>query len=1030
MTHLYESKEIVRKKLLARPDISNPPRIFLIQAPSGYGKTVLAGQLAAHLGKPVIWQSINTWQRDIVTLTRQVADDITIAFGLEDYDRNTIPTSAAAAAHFLLELLAQKKNWIYILDDVHNLLNHPAVVTWLQTLLDHTPDGCFILVGQQLPSVNLLPYIAQSQVIGYGLEDLKFSQEETKELLVQYNLPKTIDPTELVQQFDGWIAGIRMALQPLPEDLASSLYQRATPEEVFQQLAEKLFRSQSPDMQEFLLQTAVLENFRLADCHQILKIPYAQKHLEQAFEQNLFLAKQGKTYHYHALFQEFLRKKFKQVSEVRYLNLEAQIADYYAEQGDDATAVMHLIAGRETLKAAAIAERIAVSYHVQGKWQTLQKFIRCLSDETVNAPTLWLMGAIIETDNYQFASAQELLLRAEAEYKTMQDCEGLARIQAQRAFLAVRQGKLLEGLQLCEALLQERNLPTAILAWVHRVQGIAYIDMGEYENAIDALEMAYKFAQDKNYLAMILQDLSSAYFFTGRMDTASQVLQDLVALRRQLKEPFYLALALNNLGCHYHHCSDYKSAQSCFEEGLSILAAFNHHRTQAYLLWSMGDLHRDCGRWQAAEQSYQAALQANVEQDISLQASILLSLAHLRIWQQRWEDALPILRDAEQYIADAPHKLLLKTISILRTIVYGTVNSEPETQLFADLQRDVEDIHRANASINLSQVLGLYFWFGLQHSNDGILQHAEQLLCELHEQAPLQAFAADLRHIPQLGYYFEARKSELPAMQEAIQALRQEIAIPQHDSQEKLAVACVEIQSLGDFQLLLDGRPIPQRIWAASTARELFLYLYFQGSQRREHLALLFWPDMTASKVRSNFHTTLYRAREALGENIICFEEDRYFINPELEITCDAYRMRQMIEQARALSPRNAHAEDLYWRASQLYRGQFLPDLDRDWIVALREDFEQLYQEALTGLAKCAQARQDFSQAVVYYQDAIHKAPYDEELYQGLMSCYAKLGDRARVSKSYTRLCTTFREDLALQPSKYSIRLFEQSMRQ
>ena len=47
----------------------------------------------------------------------------------------------------------------------------------------------------------------------------------------------------------------------------------------------------------------------------------------------------------------------------------------------------------------------------------------------------------------------------------------------------------------------------------------------------------------------------------------------------------------------------------------------------------------------------------------------------------------------------------------------------------------------------------------------------------------------------------------------------------------------------------------------------MFYYLLFIGPQTREDFCLAFWPDSSIKRVRSNFHTTLYRARRALGDD-------------------------------------------------------------------------------------------------------------------------------------------------------------------
>src|SRR5690606_36133430 len=111
------------------------------------------------------------------------------------------------------------------------------------------------------------------------------------------------------------------------------------------------------------------------------------------------------------------------------------------------------------------------------------------------------------------------------------------------------------------------------------------------------------------------------------------------------------------------------------------------------------------------------------------------------------------------------------------------------------------------------------------------------------------------------------------------------------------------------------GVPVRLSAWRANRAREFFLYLLLEGGQTREAISLAFWPDSSTSRVRSNFHTTLYRARQALSENVVIFEDEKYLINPEIDVVCDAIIMEECVEQARFLQPVDVRADELYRKA-------------------------------------------------------------------------------------------------------------------
>ena len=209
--------------------------------------------------------------------------------------------------------------------------------------------------------------------------------------------------------------------------------------------------------------------------------------------------------------------------------------------------------------------------------------------------------------------------------------------------------------------------------------------------------------------------------------------------------------------------------------------------------------------------------------------------------------------------------------------------------------------------------------------------------------------------------------------------------------------------------------------WRAAAAREMFLYLLFAGPQTRGDISLAFWPDSSADQVRGNFHTTLHRARQALGADVIVFEKDYYAINPDLELWCDALEFERLAEQARLLPPQDARAEDLYRKATNLYAGEFLPSLDADWAYTRRLVLADTYLEALVGLGRCARARHDHRAALDAFMRALEVDPYREETHREVMSCYNEMGERGRVLNHLEDLKRLFRRELAVEPTEETI---------
>jgi DNA-binding SARP family transcriptional activator len=243
------------------------------------------------------------------------------------------------------------------------------------------------------------------------------------------------------------------------------------------------------------------------------------------------------------------------------------------------------------------------------------------------------------------------------------------------------------------------------------------------------------------------------------------------------------------------------------------------------------------------------------------------------------------------------------------------------------------------------------------------------------------------------------------------------------DKLDPETIYSLRIQTLGKEIIERDGVLVLTTDWRAATAKELFFYLLFIGPETREQISLNFWPESSSNRVRSNFHTTLYRVRQALGENVIIFRDETYCVSPALDIWCDAHEFQSLAKQARPMSTRDARTEDLWRRTASLYHGDFLPQLDSEWILAYREELRETYLESVVHLGLCAQARKDYKQAVVMFKQALKLDPYREENHRLLIRCYGEQGERGKIQTHFRYLLRLFDEELAVEPSRETMSL-------
>jgi two-component SAPR family response regulator len=199
----------------------------------------------------------------------------------------------------------------------------------------------------------------------------------------------------------------------------------------------------------------------------------------------------------------------------------------------------------------------------------------------------------------------------------------------------------------------------------------------------------------------------------------------------------------------------------------------------------------------------------------------------------------------------------------------------------------------------------------------------------------------------------------------------------------------------------------------------------FHGPVARSDLSVIFWPDFDDKQVRDHFHTSLYRARKALGETVIVFKDDQYQINPSINIWCDAMEFEGYIEQARLLPPREARTEDLWYRALKIYKGPFLNSIDQEWAFIIRERLEMAYIDALKGYGDCAFHRGDYRLAEEYFQKALQHEPYREDLHRSMLISIYNRGAAKQLVDYYERTDRNFKSELGFGLSAQTRSFYE-----
>lgn len=232
--------------------------------------------------------------------------------------------------------------------------------------------------------------------------------------------------------------------------------------------------------------------------------------------------------------------------------------------------------------------------------------------------------------------------------------------------------------------------------------------------------------------------------------------------------------------------------------------------------------------------------------------------------------------------------------------------------------------------------------------------------------------------------------------------------------------AILQIRLLGDFSLVLGDEPVIGVNSARLQSLLAYLVLHRDAPQSRQHLAFLFWPDLTEAQARNNLRQALYQLRHALPNN------DRYFYadastlgwRPDSPYSLDLINFKDALDAA-GIAEDAGNPTALYRALEQavhLYRGELLPSCYDDWIVPERERLHEQCLQALERMIYLLEGQRAYTVAIPFAQRLLRHDPLHENGYRLLMRLHALNNDRASALRTYHTCADVFRRELGVEP--------------
>jgi LuxR family transcriptional regulator, maltose regulon positive regulatory protein len=259
-------------------------------------------------------------------------------------------------------------------------------------VLDCLPAGGQVAVSTRVdPPLALARLHAAGVVAAFGGAELAFDRTETEELLELLGVSLAMDHLDaLLRSTEGWATGLYLAAAALrgrPGD-EPPVVVRGDLREIAGYLLGEVFSTQTPDMQDFLLRTSVVEHLSAPLCHAVTGRHDAQAMLSRLADENLFISAQddrGQWYRYHHLFGEFLRAELERREPDAVAGLCRRAGEWYLDKGDVPQGVVYLLQGGDAGRAADVVAGAWTHYWERGQSETVRRMLQAFGDEQILA---------------------------------------------------------------------------------------------------------------------------------------------------------------------------------------------------------------------------------------------------------------------------------------------------------------------------------------------------------------------------------------------------------------------------------------------------------------------------------------------------------------------------------------------------------------------------------------------------------------------------------------------------------------------
>lgn len=235
----------------------------------------------------------------------------------------------------------------------------------------------------------------------------------------------------------------------------------------------------------------------------------------------------------------------------------------------------------------------------------------------------------------------------------------------------------------------------------------------------------------------------------------------------------------------------------------------------------------------------------------------------------------------------------------------------------------------------------------------------------------------------------------------------------------------------GKFHIEADTQVIPKIEPRKAEELMVYLLLYRDQPQSREHLADVLWGEIAAEQSKAYLRKALWQLQSKFepycAQSMILADGEWLQINPQFECWLDIEVFEESSKKSKDILGRNILEQQaqMIEHAIGLYQGELLDGWYQDWCLYERERLQHQYLVMLDKLMDYCEVNQRNEEGISYGEKILRYDRAREHTHRRLMRLHYLSGNRTAAIRQYRKCIEILREELDVEPAQRTLQLYE-----